>query len=282
MIKRILSKIIERFLPKNLPSFLVIGAQKCGTTSLHYYLEQHPKLVGSTFKELHFFNKDMRLGKGVDEYSKCFRGYRKEGVQFFESTPAYLYHPHVANAIKSHLPDARLIVVLRDPVKRACSAWNHYRQLFELDKDKKKFENKPRLNGNLLYESYFKGRDVFPSFQECINIELELIKQGNGFEPALLRRGLYLDQLEVYWKYFDRDKILIIGFEDFISDIKGTLSRVEDFLGVKKHHWENLQFEPRNKRVYGEKIKKSDLVFLEDFYSQANERLFKEIGELNW
>src|SRR5687768_12473294 len=84
---------LRNLLPGNIPDFIIVGAQKAGTTSLHYYLKQHPKLVGSSPKEVRFFNADYNYQKGKNWYSKAFRDAKnpfKKGL-YFEATPMYMY-----------------------------------------------------------------------------------------------------------------------------------------------------------------------------------------------
>jgi len=113
-------------------------------------------------------------------------------------------------------------------------------------------------------------------------MELDLIDKDEGFEPALIRRGFYLQQLEEYWKYFDKNQLMVIGFKEFIVDIKGVLSQVESFIGVPKYNWDQLVEEPRNKRSYHEPISKGDELFLKSSLNKPNKALFDEVGALNW
>jgi hypothetical protein len=119
---------IRGLMKPHAPDFIIIGAQKSGTSSLHYYLDQHPDFCASSEKELHYFNRHVHFGKPLAEYEANFRSFRKK--KHFESTPAYIYHPGALDLIKKTYPEIKLIAVLRDPVKRSYSAWNHYRQTF--------------------------------------------------------------------------------------------------------------------------------------------------------
>lgn len=274
-------KLIRRnLLPKNEPAFMIIGAQKSGTSSLHFYLDHHPMLASGVRKEIGYFHRDIHFGKSYNSYKKDFGG--SKARLYFESTPEYMFHPDVAENIYGTLPDVKLIVVLRDPVKRAYSAWNHYNQHFKTGRYINAIQNKPSRNGNLLFDKFFKGRSTFPSFRESIEIELELIDKQSGFEPALLRRGLYLQQLEEYWRFFDAGQILILGFKDLVQDTDSVLNKVCQFVGVQELDWSKIDREPRNAREYIEPIKQEDKEFLEDFYSEPNKLLFDKIGLINW
>jgi hypothetical protein len=266
--------------PMNEPTFLILGAQKAGTTSLHDYLEYHPMLSGGIRKELCYFHRDIYFGKSYSSYKRDFCGTRKK--IYFEATPEYLTHPGTAQNIYEKLPNVRMIVLLREPIKRAYSAWNHYRQHFETGKYISAIKNQPRLDGNLLFQNFFLGRSSFPSFRECIDIELELINKAEGFEPALLRRGLYLKQLEAYWKLFDKNQILILGFKDLIENTDEVLNQVCSFVGAEEVDWSVIKKEPKNAREYAEPILENDRLFLQDFFAEPNRLLFEKIGSVNW
>lgn len=264
----------------NEPNFLILGAQKAGTSSLHYYLAQHPMLSGGIKKELGYFHRDIFFGKSFSEYKSDLSGPKHK--IYFEATPEYLSHPGAAKNIHEKLPNAKLIILLRDPITRAYSAWNHYKQHFETGQYVKTIKNKPRLDGNLLFEKIFCGREEFPTFRECIDIEFDLIAEQQGFEPAILRRGLYLEQIEEYWQFFDANQILILGFKDFIENTNQKLNEICRFIGVDEIDWSTVDREPRNTRQYVQKIKAEDQMILERFYAEPNRKLFERIGEVNW
>ncbi|MEL0168564.1 MAG: sulfotransferase domain-containing protein [Pseudomonadaceae bacterium] len=264
----------------NDPDFMIIGAQKAGTSSLFHYLAQHPEITGSTTKEVGHFHNNRHLGKSIADYRRFFVG--PPSQLYFEATPLYLYYPGVAAEIQRHYPEIKLIVLLREPGKRAYSAWNHYRDIFVSGKYKKAILGKQPLPGSKLAEKLFQNREAFPSFRECIDIELELMASNDGFEPGILRRGLYLEQLEEYWKYFNRDQMLILGFRDLVDDLDGTLDKVTRFLGVAPLNAADIAKEPKNQRKYSEPMRQQDREFLDEFYAAPNQKLFEVIGDLNW
>ena len=259
---------------------MIIGTQKAGTSSLHHYLSQHPDIVGSRPKEVGYFQRNMHFGATLDDYRRAFRGSHER--LHFEATPEYLYHPNVATAIHDVYPTMKFIVLLREPGKRAYSAWNHYRDHFETGKYKTAILDKPRLPGNLLASKLFENRSKFPSFRECIDIELEMIANDEGFEPGILRRGLYLDQLKEYWKYFDKEQFLILGFKDLVEDPESTLNKVTNFLGVTPFEVSRIKAEPKNQRKYTDPLSPEDRKFLDEYYEVPNSRLFDAVGPLNW
>lgn len=279
-VKNAYHKTRRVFMFKNVPDFFILGAQKSGTSSLHYYLGQHPDLSGANPKEVHFFDRDIYFGKRFQEYKYHFRGSKDK--LYFESSPSYLYIPGTPEKIQARLPESKFIIILRDPVNRAYSAWNHYRQIFESESLLKVFKNIPRRDGNLLYDAFFKGRKIFPSLMECIKIEQSLMQVGDAYEPSLLRRGLYLEQIEKYWELFTPEQLLILGFGELIKETDKTLNRVCDFVGVQQIDWSIIDHEPRNVQAYADPISDDDKSYLDDFFARPNQELVERVGDIKW
>src|SRR5690625_1709330 len=125
MLKKAAIQVLSEVHPGNEPDLLIAGAQKSATTSLHYYLNQHPDLQGSNPKEVCYFHDDRNYGKGKEWYKKAFVNFRnpfKKGL-FFESTPENLYCRKAPFRIHDFNRDMKIIIVLREPVDRAFSAW---------------------------------------------------------------------------------------------------------------------------------------------------------------
>jgi|SRR5690242_3518862 len=105
-----------------LPHFLIIGAQRCGTTSLFEYLARHPDVAPPSAKELHFF--DSEYHKGDAWYRERFPSLRN-GFITGEATPYYIFHPHTPTRVRDWNSKVKLIVLLRNPVDRAYSHYHH-------------------------------------------------------------------------------------------------------------------------------------------------------------
>jgi len=208
-----------------LPNFIIIGAQRGGTTSLYQYITKHPKIIPALHKEIHFF--DINFKKGVSWYESQFRQnfsfsliFKKKKFKDHitgEASPYYIYHPHVPKRISNIIPDVKLIVLLRNPIERA---WSHYHHERRLGVEKLSFEDAikeepKRLNGEpekmLVDENYY-------SF--------------NHQHYSYLERGIYIDQLERWEKFFSKKQILILSSEEFYSDPSKICQTVFDFLGL--------------------------------------------------
>jgi hypothetical protein len=205
-----------------LPDFVVIGAQKAGTTSLFRYLIEHPQIVGPAEKEVHFF--DGRYERGVRWYRSRFplRAALERGGQSgrrrltFEASPYYLAHPFVAPRMHEQLPEAKLVVVLRDPIARA---WSHYR-----DNVARGTESKPFLEalhsepGRLApgIANITRGIDPGPEYRNYGYVE----------------RGHYAAQLERWFAVYPRTQFLIVESRELFDDSAVTYERVLRFVGL--------------------------------------------------
>ncbi|MBA2763605.1 MAG: sulfotransferase [Thermoleophilaceae bacterium] len=176
------------------PNLIVIGAQKCGTSALHYYLRQHPEIAMSKPKELNFFIEKRNWGQGVDWYSGHWEG--SEPVRG-EASPNYTAHPHFAGVpekMHSVVPDAKLIFLVRDPVSRMVSQYVHN------------------------YTKRAEHRDIATT----------LLDESKTY----LHRSRYMFQVEQFLPYFPRESFLILDSGDLRDDRMATLARIFRFLGV--------------------------------------------------
>jgi Sulfotransferase domain len=207
------------------PDFLVVGAQRAGTTSLFKALLQHPSFVPPRFRKgVHYF--DMAYDKGwrwylghfpnratVDKVAAATGGVALTG----EASPYYMWHPLVPERIAADLPNVKLIVLLRDPVERAYSGHAHeYARGFETEK----FDVAIDLEaGRLAGEADRMIAD--PTYHSHAIRHL-----------AHLHRGIYIDQLERLEKLFGRDRILVVDSHDYFADPAGVFTGVCEFLGI--------------------------------------------------
>ena len=253
-----------------LPEFLIIGAAKCGTTSLYNYLIQHPSVFASFNKEVHFF--DYYHHKGESWYRSHFptqqqvkRREQQTGQHCMtgESSPYYLAHPLSPERVKSLLPEVRLICMLRNPVDRAISS----------------FYNQVRL-----------GIEPLSDFEEAVQREDQRIE---GHEQRLrndpsyssfahkyfsyVRRGCYAEQLENWYRIFPREQILVLQSEPFYADPGPYFKEVVQFIGLQP--WEPKAYKVFNAGGGYGKMSDGLRSRLLDFYRPHNERLFEQIGK---
>jgi hypothetical protein len=278
--KFFLSSVQRSFSRPEKPSFLIVGAQKSGSSSLHYYLNQHPKIKGSFPKEIHYFNREINFGKSTKWYESHFYGKDKVG---FEATPSYLFNPECPRLIHEYNPNLKFIIVLRNPISRALSAYNMYRDFYRRRAFRLvKTQNKPGVV-NPIYKFLFEGRSEFPSIEEVFELEIQDYENGLFREPAIFRRGVYAPQIENYYKYFTPEQFLIFGFEDLTKNLEESLNKIYSFIDVKPFPFEEIDSKPINRRNYKNELNSSFVKELEQFYSVPNRELEQLLGKkINW
>lgn len=254
------------------PEFIIVGAQKAGTSSLYYYLSQHPQVVPAFNKEVHFFDLNMR--RGMPWYRAHFplrddilRRQQTLGkmVVTGEASPYYLFHPHAAKRIAETLPSIKLIVLLRNPVDRARS---HYHDEIRRGHESLSFEaaveQEPRrLEGEverMLADEYYR------SFSHS--------------HHSYTSRGIYVDQLQVWDKYFSPDQFLILSSEDLFRDEQTSYFQVLRFLGLDS--WEITDWRPKNTGAYTNTQSRVNK-WLSSFFEPHNKRLYEYLGrDFGW
>ena len=258
---------LPRFLTSQmraLPDFIIIGAQRGGTTSFYNYLVQHPCVVPALRKEISFFDNNFR--KGINWYRShflslpyryCFKQLYGQDLVTGEASPDYLLHPHAPRRISTVLPTAKLIVMMRNPVDRAYSS--HYSKV-KLGKETLSFEDaieqeQERLHGEV--EKMLEDEDYF-SF--------------NHRHYSYLAKGIYVDQLRTWMSLFPREQFLIIKSEDFYEDHRKILERTLDFLGLPDWEPEETDYTRLNVSGYPE-MNADTRKRLADYFRPHNQRL---------
>lgn len=254
---------------RTLPDFLIIGAQKSGTTFLYQLLVRHPHVKPAFAKEVHYF--DLNFGKGDNWYRSHFPLQMRNSRKYItgEASPYYLFHPHASRRASTVIPDAKLIVLLRNPVDRAYSHYQH--QVKRLRDERRE---------NLTFE------EAIEAEERILPAEVSKMLQDEDYESlshrtrSYLRRGIYIDQLLIWSSFFQREQMLILKSEDLFSDTKNTLERTLDFLEIP--HWAPEKYSIPNKREYAGM---SPLLRqrLDEYYKPHNQRLNEYLGEdLGW
>jgi Sulfotransferase domain len=212
---------------KMLPSFIIIGAQRCGTTSLFNYLIQHPSIKKPFYKEVHFFDNyygAYNLGFGwyrghfpINTFGFLKTDTQNQRVITGEATPYYMFHPSCPKRIKEALPDVKLIALLRNPAERAYSHYQHsVREGYETISFKEALEKeKVRLKGE---------REKILSDPNYYSF--------NHNRYSYLSRGIYINQLQNWRKYFPKEQMLILRSEDLFYDLSSIYNILLEFLGL--------------------------------------------------
>jgi len=202
-----------------LPNFVVIGAARSGTTYLYHNLISHPQIFMSLKKETQFFTSNW--DKGFEWYATWFEGITKE-TMVGEASMTYTYPEYATVAparLAEHLPDARLIYLVRNPVVRTFSHYNYYRHYSGVE------------------------TDDFPT----------ALKKNSIY----LGTSMYVEWLEKYLQYFSKDKILVVVFEELTANPQAEMAKIFNFLGVDPSFVSphlttktNQTFKPKNEGLF--------------------------------
>lgn len=196
-----------------LPNFFLLGAGRCGTTSLHYYLKSHPSIFLPNDKEPSFFIEENNKFVGDPiSYFNLFSSAKNE-KRIGESSHAYLSNPSSARVLHALFPDAVFLVILRDPAERAYSLYHWMRR---------------------------NGYEYAATFEKALALEdrrysCEKFRCNNPqyfYNYMYFRSGLYGEQLERYFSIFGKQQFHVIEHNQFFSDPEAGMKRVFRFLGV--------------------------------------------------
>jgi hypothetical protein len=251
------------------PHFLIVGAQRSGTTSMFKTLRQHPSVLAPALqKGIHYF--DNHYDRGLDWYRSHFplrltaaRAEKRAGVvpMTGESSPYYMFHPLAADRIAADLPGVRLVVLLRDPVERAISAYTHERA--------RGYET----------ETFERALELEPTRTEG---ERERMLADPGYDSddlrhhAYLARGQYVEQLERLEKLFGRDRIHVVESQLFFTDPGPAYAQVLAFLGLPA--FDGAVFEQYNGRPRSP-LPAELRARLEEHFLPYDERLAEWLGQ---
>ena len=223
---------------RTLPDYVVIGAQRCGTTSLWWYLVKHPNVARSLTKEVQYFS--VNYHRGLPWYRSNFpsRPYRAvmeriRGGRLMsgEASPYYLFHPLAPQRVAKVLPDTMLIAMLRDPVERA---YSHYQLQVRFGLEELSFE------------------DAIAREPERLAGEEDRIRSDPGYvglnhrRYSYLARGHYAEQLARWFALFPRERVLVLQSEDFFARPDRVFAEVLRFLGLPA--WSPRSFPTYNAR----------------------------------
>lgn len=224
-----------------MPNFLIIGSAKAGTSSLYYYLKQHPQIYMSPLKEPKFFafegeklnfqgpakdNIDKNSVTTLEEYQQLFADVNNE-IAIGEASPIYIQSPKAAYSIKKYIPNVKIIAILRNPAERAFSAFSH-----------------------LVREGH-----------ETLSLEEAFVKEKERISSKWIdlfhyqKVGFYHRQLEHYFKLFEREQIKIYLYDDLEKDTFKVVQNIFAFLNVDSSFVpdltrKNVSGIPRSRFVY--------------------------------
>lgn len=200
----------------NMPNFFILGAGKCGTTSLYHYLGHHPDIYMSPVKEPCFFCKEFQVVKSPIDYARLFDAAEKEPL-IGEASHVYFTSPASAQTLQTFFPAARFVLILRHPADRAYSLYHHMRRY---------------------------GYETIGTFEKALKAEEKRFnsvffrKHCNQYiyNFFYFRSGLFGEQMERYFALFDRSRFHIVTLAQLNKAPVATIQGIYDFLNVRKDH----------------------------------------------
>lgn len=248
------------------PDFIIIGGQKCGTTSLFRYLASHPNVIWGWKKETDFF--DLYFERGMGWYRMHFplavrRYWRQRALSKAtftgEASTGYLFHPLAAQRIAETLPGIKLIALLRNPVDRAYSHYQHQAR---------------RGRESLSFEEALECE-----FEICHGKEYGLFNQGwyRAGTSTYLVRGLYYYPLAAWLQTFPGDQVLILSAENLFANPAENFAMLQRFIGFPEL-WTPSRFKILNRFEY-EGMSADTRARLKEYYEPHNRKLFHLLGE---
>ena len=264
-IKRTLPFILFR-IPTNrlriLPDFLIIGGQKCGTGSLSSYLKQHHCVYPANMKEVHFF--DNNYSKNLSWYrahfpTKIYKNFKIKQKECFvsgEATAFYLFHPLAPKRVAKLIPDVKLIVILRNPVDRAYSQYQHN---LRLKRETLSFDEAIKMEEKRLDADYRR-------INENANNETFSL-----WFHSYLSMGRYVEQLVEWDKYFSKEQILILNTDELSQCPQKILKEVFSHLGLEEFKISN--FTKYNVGKYSQ-MNPETRKYLIEYFKPHNEKLY--------
>jgi tetratricopeptide (TPR) repeat protein len=237
--------------PVKFPKFIIIGSQRCGTTSLYTYLAEHPQILSPIKKEMDFFS--WHFQRGIDWYWAHFPP-MPQGGEFItgEASPSYFDFREAPERLYSACPEAKLIVLLRNPVDRAIS---HFYRLKGLN---------------------WEGR----SLDRAISDEIERLNQNPeyiiGEEPGnYLARGRYIEFIKNWLAFFPQEQLLILKSEDLYAGAATTVNHVLAFLELPEYQLS--EYQNANPGSY-QRVNESVRELLSDYFKPYNQELEEYLG----
>lgn len=254
-----------------IPDFVVIGGQKCGTTSLYRYIKTHPNFVSPYKKGGTYF--DANYSKGPAWYRAHFplqsvmSEHRRSGANYItgEVATSYIHHPLAAERMQALQPDVKIIAVLRNPVDRA---YSHYQHMVRTGRETLSFA------------------EALEKEAERVEKSLERAMAGDDNALRMFRdysyksRGRYAEQLQRWFSLFDRKQFLILKSEDFFEKPAWVCNALYQFLGLPD--WEQSHYENANPGRYSS-ADAGVLRELAGYFRPYNKSLYEMIGmDFGW
>jgi hypothetical protein len=207
------------------PNFIIIGPPKCASTSLHFYLSQHPEIFTTKVKETRFFS--LNYDKGMDYYAEYFED-AGNAKAIGEATPSYSFLPFVADRIKQHFPEMKLILCFRNPMDRTFSSWLMQKGM---GKEKLPLREAIEINRKQINNVSLEGEEGARTWQNSVGN----FSADESRLRTYIQGGMFANILKSYYKRFSQHQVKIIFLDDLKKYFDETMSNLFRFLGVREN-----------------------------------------------
>lgn len=253
-----------------LPNLVIAGCQRCGTTSLYRYLVEHPLIVGPVWKEVHYFNRSCNYEKGMSWYRGHFplkshieRLSKQHGGRAYvmEATPAYIVRASSVARFGETLPDAKVIVLLRDPIDRAIS---NYRMAMRKGYEEASFN------------------DAVADELAWYEARADQIARGEMLDRSgYLSRGVYVWQIRRLYEHYPPEQTMVLRSEDLFADVQGVYDKLLSFLELPSHALGKTK--AANTQGSADAIDPETLSRMRAFFTPFNQQLNEYLGrDFGW
>jgi hypothetical protein len=248
-----------------LPDFLIIGVMKGGTTSLFHYLAKHPEIKPPFRKEIKFF--DIHYGQGLNWYRAHFplKAKMSIGTITGEATPYYIFHPLASERVAKAIPNVRLIAILRNPVDRG---YSHYNHMVRVGREDLSFEDALEAEEKRLFQEDEKITSN-PDYSTFMHLHY-----------SYKARGRYVEQIKRWLGFFQRDQMLFLSSEKLYEQPSMVYDRATEFLGVSR--WIPAEFKAFNQGGY-DGLSGTARARLSDYFKPYNQELYELLNmDFGW
>lgn len=258
---------------RDLPGVLLIGAEKAGSTSLYRWLISHPWIARPERKEIRYLTgPENDLGLlwykshfPIRRFVRGANGERRASITL-DATPSYLFDPWSPARAQSVLPEAKIIVLLRNPIHRA---WSHYLHWLRMGWESEPFE-----------EAIYRPEELIDALRLCLSLRNEnprAVTEAFG-RPCYLARSIYADQLARWFESFDRNRVLVVKSEEFFSEPEVAYKRITNFLELPAFRPTGVS--AMNRRPDRSVLNESLIPQLAEYFAPHNLRLSDLLGTL--
>lgn len=251
-----------------LPDFLIIGAQKCGTSTLFDYISQHYQVIPPLKKEMHYFDKKYNLSSyWYRAHFPLKKELGKDKITGEKSTD-YIYHPEGAERIKETIGKPKLILILRNPAERAISQYQHMVRAGRENRN-------PQM-------AFREEKEFLKSISQKDISKASFVnkKKFNKYSTfSYIRKGLYLGQIKSFYEYFTPDQLFIESTENLKIDPNNIIKRIYQFLDIDTQFLPD-DLTPKNRGKYKLDENLTEITEeLKNYYTPHNEALFDYLGK---